>query len=94
MSEDKTLIYDFGFSFANEEDLDAYQRAQDAQNELKGVSEEAAVYKKRLDNLYNAFAPLLNNLKRDPQRDYILWPDRLNKIEAFEDMLQEIYQGR
>lgn len=92
--EEKTLMFDFGFTLVDESDLDAYQAAQDAQNQLKAASGTAAELEQRLNKLYNAFAPLLNNLKKDPQRDYILWPNRLEKIEAFEDHLQSIYLGK
>jgi hypothetical protein len=37
--------------------------------------------------------PLLNNLKMNPEKDYILWPNRLAKVEEFEDHLQKIYKG-
>jgi hypothetical protein len=47
----------------------------------------------RLNNLYNAIVPLLNNLKKNPEKDYILWPNRLTKVEEFEDVLQKIYKG-
>jgi hypothetical protein len=36
---------------------------------------------------------LLNNLKQNPEKDYILWPKRLDKIEQFEDHIQKIYKG-
>jgi hypothetical protein len=47
----------------------------------------------RLDKLYNAITPLLNNLKKNPEKEYILWPDRLKKVEEFETYLQKIYGG-
>ena len=93
MAEEK-LIYDFGFTAVDESELDAYQQAQDAQNKLQAASGSVAELEERLSNLYNAIAPLLNNLKKNPERQYILWPDRLEKIEAFEDMLQGIYLGK
>ena len=34
-----------------------------------------------------------NNLKKNPEKEYILWPDRLTKVEAFEDHLTKIYKG-
>jgi hypothetical protein len=34
--------------------------------------------------------PLLSNLKQNPEKEYILWPKRLEKIEAFEDHISEI----
>jgi hypothetical protein len=36
---------------------------------------------------------LLNNLKLNPEKEYILWPNRTEKIEQFEDHIQSIYQG-
>ena len=41
-------------------------------------------------NLYNAILPLLSNLKQNPEKEYILWPNRLEKIEAFEDHISGI----
>ena len=38
-------------------------------------------------------APLLTNLKANPEKEYILWPNRLEKVEQFEDHIQKIYRG-
>ena len=92
--DERTQVWDFGFVAVDESELDTYQQAQEAQSEIQKVSGEAGELHTRLDKLFNAIQPLLNNLKRDPQKDYILWPDRLTKIEAFEDMLQDIYTGK
>ena len=92
--EEKTLVFDFGFTAIDESELDAYQLAQDAQNQLKAASGTAEELQQRVEKIYNAVQPLLNNLKKDPGKDYILWPNRLEKIEAFEDMLQSIYLGK
>ena len=43
------------------------------------------------DKLYNAITPLLSNLKKNPEKEYILWPNRLKKVEEFEDYIQKIY---
>ena len=93
MPEQK-LIFDFGFTAIDESELDAYQLAQDAQNQLKDASGTAEELEARLESMFTAIQPLLNNLKKDPGKDYILWPNRLEKIEAFEDMLQSIYLGK
>ena len=37
--------------------------------------------------------PLLNNLKKNPSKDYIYWPNRLDKIEEFSDALDKVYKG-
>ena len=89
--KDNTVVWDFGFVAIDEEELDAYQEAQ---SEIQKVSGEAGELQARLDRLFSSIQPLLNNLKKDPSKDYILWPNRLEKIEAFEDMLQGIYMGK
>lgn len=76
-------IFDFGFTAVTEEELETVQIAKTASNDSQS----------KLDKLYNAIVPLLNNLKKDPEKEYILWPDRLKKVEAFEDYLQNIYLG-
>jgi len=76
-------MFDFGFTAVDEHELDA----------VKEVSQTATSTEERLNNLYNAIVPLLNNLKKNPEKDYILWPNRLAKVEEFEDHLQKIYKG-
>lgn len=78
-----TDMFDFGFTAVNEEELEAVQK----------VTVAATSVEDRLNNLYNAIVPLLNNLKKNPEKDYILWPNRLAKVEEFEDHLQKIYKG-
>ena len=94
MVDERNITYDFGFTIVDESELDAYQQAQEAREKLEVASGSSQEMEDKLHRLYNAIQPLLNNLKKSPERDYILWPDRLAKIEAFEDMLQEIYQGK
>ena len=78
-----TDIFDFGFTVVDEDELEAVQK----------VSAEVSSAEHRLNSLYNAVVPLLNNLKKNPEKDYILWPNRLSKVEEFEDHLQKIYKG-
>jgi hypothetical protein len=92
--DEREIIFDFGFSTIDESELDAYQEAQEAQNKIQQVSGTAVDLEHRLDKLFNAIQPLLNNLKRNPEKEYILWPDRLSKIEAFEEVLTDIYKGK
>ena len=82
-------IFDFGFTAVDEEEL---QAVQDAQKAAGDVAVEAKTTQDKIDRLYNAIVPLLNNLKKNPEKDYILWPNRLEKVEAFEDHLQRIYR--
>ena len=76
-------MFDFGFTAVDESELEAVQ----------SVTASASSTEERLNSLYNAIVPLLNNLKKNPEKDYILWPNRLAKVEEFEDYLQEIYKG-
>lgn len=87
MSDD---IFDFGFTAVDEEELQAVQQTTAAANDAEQL---ATTTQERLDKLYNAIVPLLNNLKKNPEKEYILWPDRLSKVEAFESHLQKIYSG-
>ncbi len=87
MSDD---FFDFGFTAVDENELEAVQTAT---KKAESVTTTATAAKTKLDKLYNAIIPLLNNLKKNPEKDYILWPDRLSKVEAFEDHLQKIYKG-
>lgn len=82
-------IFDFGFTAVDEDEL---QAVQDAQKAAGDVAVEAKTTQDKIDRLYNAIVPLLNNLKKNPEKDYILWPNRLEKVEAFEDHLQRIYR--
>jgi len=87
MSED---FFDFGFTAVDETELEAVQKAT---QEVSQVASTASTTQEKLDRLYNAVIPLLNNLKKNPEKEYILWPDRLSKVEAFEDKLTEIYKS-
>ena len=81
-------IFDFGFTAVDETELKA---VQEAESKVQTVSGTATAAQSKLDKLYNAIVPLLNNLKKNPEKEYILWPDRLKKVEQFEDHLQKIY---
>lgn len=87
MTED---IFDFGFTAVDESELEAVQALGAT---AKEVESKATTAQDKLDKLYNAIMPLLNNLKKNPEKDYILWPNRLAKVEEFEDYLQAIYQN-
>lgn len=83
-------FFDFGFTAVDEDEL---QSVQDAQKVVGDTQVEAKTTQEKLDKLYNAVVPLLNNLKKNPEKEYILWPDRLAKVESFEDHLTKIYKS-
>lgn len=83
-------MFDFGFTAVTEDELATVEISKKIADESVATAEELQA---RLDKLYNAIIPLLNNLKKNPEKDYILWPNRLAKVEEFETYLQNIYQN-
>ena len=76
-------FFDFGFTAVDEDELEAVQKVT---KKAEASQTEASSAQERLDKLYNAITPLLNNLKMNPEKEYILWPNRLEKVEQFEDL--------
>ena len=89
MSTDNEL-FDFGFTLVDENELEAVQKAQET---VASSSESANATQDRLDKLFGAIQPLLNNLKKNPEKEYILWPNRIEKVDQFEDYLRKIYNS-
>lgn len=89
--------FDFGFSLVDESELDAVQQAQQQVQSSSAAQQEvvqqAETTQQRLDKLFNMIMPLLNNLAKNPEKEYIMWPDRVDKIEAFRDRLTKVYKG-
>jgi hypothetical protein len=84
-------MFDFGFTAVDESELNVYKEATEAQQKVQETTQVATATQEKIDALYNAIQPLLNNLKANPEKEYILWPNRLEKIEQFETYLQGIY---
>ena len=76
-------FWDFGFTAVSEDELEAIQHAEASSAESE----------QKLDKLYNAILPLLKNLKQNPDKDYIFWPNRIDKVEAFEKHIKSIMQA-
>ena len=83
-------FFDFGFTAVDENELEVVKKKQETINQLD-VGQN--VTQDKLDRLYNAITPLLNNLKKNPEKEYILWPNRVEKVDQFEDMLRKIYNS-
>jgi hypothetical protein len=75
-------IFDFGFTAVDEHELEAVQKTTDKANDTED----------KLNKLYNSILPLLSNLKANPEKDYIYWPNRTAKVEEFEDRLRKIME--
>ena len=82
--------FDFGFTAVTEEELDVVIEAKET-----AVMKTAGLDKtqEKCATLYNMIKPLLNNLAKNPEKDYIHWPGKLRskKIEEFSDKLDEVY---
>jgi predicted small metal-binding protein len=84
MTED---IFDFGFTAVSEEELEVVQKTAASAEEAAAT---ATVNEDKLNKLYNAILPLLSNLKLNPEKNYIYWPNRTEKVEQFEEMIANI----
>ena len=71
-------INDFGFTTATEAEMIDKYKPDDPP--LDGRAYE----------MLDAITPLLENLKKNPEREYIHWPDRVDKITAFQKKLNDI----
>ena len=65
---------DFGFTIVDQTELTFGQDALTSQ----------------LQQLYNAIIPLLKNLKANPDKDTIVWPNRAVKIDEFKTKIDKI----
>lgn len=72
-------IEDFGFIALDENDL----------SNIKSDANEKEV-DQRLRKMYDAIMPLLNNLRKNAEKDYIYWPNRTDRIDQFESKLYNI----
>ena len=87
MSEIDLDKFDFGFTAVDEDELEVVQKQS---QKLESTSGKAEDLEDKLNKLYNSILPLLSNLKANPEKDYIYWPKRTEKVEAFEDLIAEI----
>lgn len=76
---------DFGFSAVSEEELKSLenqlkQEVSQKSQELLDVEES---YKGKLEQLYKTILPLLENLSKDSDKEYIYWPNRTQKMQSF-----------
>jgi hypothetical protein len=76
---------DFGFSLVSESELKAHeeQLKKVVEQQAKAVEMKTVEAQDKLHGLRDMIMPLLNNLAKDPTKEYVLWPDRAAKIQAF-----------
>ena len=82
--------FDFGFTAVDEDELEAVQAVT---QKAAATTQTVNQLEEKIDKLYNAIVPLLSNLKKNPEKEYIYWPKRTAKIEQFEEVLKNIIEG-
>jgi len=68
---------DFGFTAMTFEDISSVLK-KDKEKEIISVEEQ---YKNKIESLKKIIIPLLNNLSANPEKEYIYWPNRIEKIK-------------
>ncbi len=91
MAKVDDFSFDFGFSAMDADELEVVQSAK---AEATASSKDASDLEDRFAKLYSMIQPLLNNLKANPEKDYIYWPQRLDKIEEFSDAIDKVYMNK
>jgi hypothetical protein len=76
---------DFGFSAVSEEELKKLenQLKQEVNQKSIEIQQIEETYKGKLEQLYETVMPLLENLAKDSDKQYIFWPNRTEKMKAF-----------
>lgn len=91
--------FDFGFSAVDADELEnkitpksdsnldvlktAVEQIEDRKKELNEL------YKIKLKELEKLIVPLINNLMKNPEKEYILWP---NRQESLSKHLEKVYK--
>lgn len=76
---------DFGFTMVDEEyiakqyGLQPTTEAEQLRRDIVNIKDQ---YQKDLKSLENLILPLLRNLLKNPEKEYILWKDREKPIQA------------
>lgn len=76
---------DFGFSIVSEEELKEQEELlrKKVEEQSKIVQKTSEELTDKLHGLKNMIMPLLQNLAKDPDKSYIFWPNRTQKIKEF-----------
>ena len=72
--------FDFGFEFGDD-------------TEVAKLEVEAQKAQDKAQAMYDAIMPLLKNLKKNPEKPNIVWPDRDKKIDLFIKKLDGILKS-
>lgn len=84
---------DFGFSFATDEELKEYEKQLINSLESSNIKHEHSIeeYEKKLNKIRGMIFPLIKNLMKDPEKNYIYWPNRVERLQKFNDELEKVF---
>lgn len=91
-------IFDFGFTFADADELDVVQeiqqKAETASSTADEWQEQAEQWREKANKIYESVMPLLENLQKDEEKEYIYWPGdkRVKIIDAYRLKLLSILE--
>lgn len=88
---------DFGFSAVSETELrqaeqQLKEEVKQTKKKLQQKEESDQSYRAKMERMYKMIIPLLNNLKKNPDKEYILWPNRVEKIDEFVAKLDALFE--
>jgi hypothetical protein len=79
---------DFGFTAVDYSDIEISATKEESyKQELLRAYERLSKIESDFNLYRHAIQPFLENLKKDPEKEYILWKDRKQKIEKFQSEL-------
>ena len=81
MSDD----FDFGFSAVSEEELTRPIKEELTRPIKKGTD--------ALSELSNLFLSFVGKLQANPDKEYIHWPNRIDKLKSLESKIKQIVAG-
>ncbi|MGZ4849824.1 MAG: hypothetical protein ACXV2C_00400 [Candidatus Bathyarchaeia archaeon] len=82
---------DFGFLLVSEQELKQHEELlkKKVAEQSSTIVRTAAELNEKINTLRAMIMPLLNNLAKDPDKEYIRWPDRAEKIHLFIQKVNE-----
>jgi len=92
--EDKIDEFDFGFSFTDEDVFETQGKVEKLQSAVSMDKHIIENLEQRIQMLFNAMTPFLDNLCKNPEKSTIHWPNRVEKIQEYKEKLRSIAEGK
>jgi chromosome segregation ATPase len=84
---------DFGFSFVDEDFEEVKSQVSKLETATKTDKDTIEDLERRLKAMHDSIDPFLENLKKNPEKTTIYWPNRTEKIGQFQQRLKQILVG-